>query len=157
MTPTARQSGEPDARAVLAHDAAVRRGEIDPREDQSINLYLQASAAREARAGIDARLADLPDDPYGEAVLVEWYCWDPAFREEGRSAAKTWLIEHNAPGFTGYVQARADFLSDARDHATEVQQSAQLASWFPALSLLAAIALAWLGQRVLSKLADSQP
>lgn len=147
------QLGVPDARQVLAHDAAMRRAELDPRETASINLYLRASAAVEARAGIDARLLDMPDDPYGNAVLVEWFCWDPAFYEEGRTAAKSWLIEHHDPGFTPYVQARADFLKERADHHLEVEQAAGLASIFPVLGTLFAIALAWFVQRMLPRLA----
>lgn len=145
------QQGAPDAHAVLRHDAAVRRGELDPREDQSINLYLQASAAAEARAGIDARLADLPDDPYGEAVLVEWHCWDPAYYEAGQSAAKSWLIMHNDPGFTPYVQARSSFLTAQADHRAEVDSAATLAGVFPVLGLGVAVLLSWVAQRVLPR------
>lgn len=145
------QQGAPDAQAVLRHDAAVRSGELDPRGEQSINLYLQASAAAEARAGIDARLADLPDDPYGEAVLVEWYCWDPAYYEAGKSAAKSWLIMHNDPGFTPYVQARSDFLQERADHRADVDAAATLAGVFPVLGLVVAVLIAWLAQRVLPR------
>ena len=148
---SAAQQGPPDAHTVLAHDAAVRNGELDPREGQSINLYLQASAASEARAGIDARLAVLPDDPYGEAVLVEWYCWDPAYYEAGQSAAKSWLIVHNDPGFTPYVQARSDFLRERVDHRTDVDAAATLAGVFPVLGLVIAVLLAWAAQRVLPR------
>ena len=148
----AKQQGAPDARQIVAHDAAVRRGEVDPLETPSINLYLQASAAAEAREGIDARLAALPNDPYGEAVLVEWCCWDPAYYEQGQAAAKSWLIMHNDPGFTAYVQARADFLADRAAHQLEVNEAGVLAGAFPVLGLVAAVVLAWACQRILPSL-----
>ncbi|MCH2100814.1 MAG: hypothetical protein MK209_02710, partial [Planctomycetes bacterium] len=111
MWPAIQQS-IPNARAVLAHDVAVRNADHDLRDVASINLYLEAGAAAEARAGIEARLADMPNDSYGEAALIEWYCWDPIFHEDGIVAAKSWLIQHEDLGLTPDVQVRADFLKE---------------------------------------------
>lgn len=154
MSARGQQAPEPpsNAQAVLTHHASVVRGEVDARSDGSINAYLLASAASEARAGIEARLADMPNDPYGEAVWVEWTCWDPGTHEEGRSAAKTWLIEHNDPGLTGYVQARADFLTARSTHIEAIDSAASVALWFPWLATLVAVGLAWCGQRSLARL-----
>jgi len=143
------------AQAVLDGYARVKAGESDPREPDSINLFLQAGARVEAQAGLAARLVDLPADSYAEAVLVEIACWDPSSYAAGREAASEWLLSHTDPGLTGYVQARADFLNERALHAEDVGEAAGLAQLSPFLALLIAGGLVWGTLRMLTGLSSA--
>ena len=144
------------AQSVLDGYARLEAGEMNPLEVESINLLLQAGARVEAQDALLARLAAMPGDPYAEAVLVELACWDPSTHAAGRIAAQEWLINHTDPSLTGYVQARADFLSERAEHASDLGGAAQLAQLSPLFALLLAGGLLWIALRMLARLSASR-
>jgi hypothetical protein len=145
------------AQTVLDGYARMQAGELDRREPASINLLLQAGARTEAQDALQARLDAHPGDAYAQAVLVELACWDPSTHTAGGFAAQEWLIAHADPALTGYVQARADFLSERAEHAGDLFGAARIAQLSPLVALLLAGGLLWLALRMLARISAVRP